>query len=373
MNVLFVDGAANGAAPLACDLFKQLMGSKLKVSCATIDTESIDDLARTLVDVVVTVDNQAADRVLHLGGNPTVIHWDITAQSVDVQRRQIAAEIKNHLPRLQNIINDAAHAASLHLEPGISTCIFRPNRFDPAVHMPLIAAAGFKCIDLNCAASTRDFPWDKPAQVAELHRVSRDTGVAVFSVHAECGLGASSGTRTEPQAIDSCKKFADIAAQLSAVSVTIHAGRASDELHASFAQLRDHVRHLPCRYAWENGVDRLTAQQHGDWIRTLDPAAFSFVLDTGHSHINGNTEAYLDACAGLFSNLHVNDNNAQKDQHKIPGQGTFPWHTLMSGLERCRYIGPIMLEVQDFDRQDQIATVLADLRASVDRIKQYAA
>ena len=44
----------------------------------------------------------------------------------------------------------------------------------------------------------------------------------------------------------------------------------------------------------------------------------------------------------------------------------------MPGFERCRYIGPIMLQVQDLDRQDQVSAVLADTRVSVDRIKQYA-
>ena len=369
IDVLFIDSAGSGAAVLARDLFNKLTGNKLNVRSATIDDQTIDDLAQTRIDVIITLDAAAAaDGTPHLGGNPTRIHWDTPNQSDDAQQRRLTAAIETHLPGLHTIVDKTVHAAALHLELGVSTCVFRPNIFDPPVHMPLVAAAGFKCIDLNCAASTRDFPWDEPAKIAELRRISRDTGVGVYSVHAECGLGASSGTRTEAQAIDSCKKFADIASELGAVSVTIHAGRAADHLHDSFAQLRDHVRHLPCRYAWENGVDRLTAQQHGDWIATLDPAAFSFVLDTGHAHINANTEAYVDACTGLFSNLHVNDNNARKDQHRTPGQGTFPWHTLMPGLERCRYVGPIMLEVEARDRRDD-ATALADLRASIEHIK----
>ena len=367
IDVLFIAGVDSSAAVLACDLFNKLTANKLTVRGAVINDQNIDDLTQTRIDVIITLDDAAADGTPHLGGNPRRMHWPMPDQA----EAEPAAAIESHLPGLQTIVSKTIHASALHLEPGVSTCVFRPDVFDPPVHMPLVAAAGFKCIDLNCAAGTGDFPWDQPDKVAQLARISRDTGVAVFSVHAECGLGASSGTRTEAYAIDSLKRFADLAVELGAVSVTMHAGRAADHLHDSFAQLRDYVRHLPCRYAWENGVDRLTAQQHGDWIRTLDPAAFSFVLDTGHANINGNTESYIDACAGLFSNLHVNDNNGEKDQHRTPGRGTVPWQNLLPGLERCGYVGPLMLEVEARDRRDD-ATALAELRASIDHIKQSA-
>ena len=44
------------------------------------------------------------------------------------------------------------------LSLGLSTCIVRPNKFDPATHLPAFAAAGFEWIELNCFLGSEPGP-----------------------------------------------------------------------------------------------------------------------------------------------------------------------------------------------------------------------
>ncbi|MBT4499924.1 MAG: sugar phosphate isomerase/epimerase [Gemmatimonadetes bacterium] len=282
-----------------------------------------------------------------------------------------AAEDRLHLPR-------DTDASDLYLAPGISTCVVRPSRFDPVLHLPAIAAAGFKCIELNCFLGSDDFPWDRPAQVAELARIAEDTGVRVCSVHAEGGFGSYRGNRSERLAVDMCKAYADLAAELEASVVVCHAGvpearsreEGLEQLRASVEELSSHIIGMPCKYGWENEPVGLSTAEHLEWIRGLAPNSFGFVLDNGHSNIGATTDLYLDSCRGLLCSLHLNDNDGKKDEHRIPGAGSFPWQGFMTRLENVGYIGPMMLEIEARDRQDDLAGVLTEARAAVAAIVQ---
>jgi len=219
-----------------------------------------------------------------------------------------------------------------------------------------------------------------PAPVNELRQSLADTGVRLYSVHAAGGLGGMRMGHSEGLSVDLCKAYADLAADLGAPIVTMHAGLPDGgekdantrHLFRSLDELARHVLDMPCRYAWENAPWGHATTEHLEWIRELDPGTFSFVLDNGHSHITGTTEAYLEACHGLLSNLHINDNNGKNDEHKIPGAGSLGsvgWRDFMGQLRSSGYVGPLMLEVEARDRQDCLDDVLAEARASVDWLK----
>lgn len=262
---------------------------------------------------------------------------------------------------------------SMHRVPGLSTCVVRPSRLDPALHLPAFAAAGFECIELNCFLGSDDFGWDRPANVRELSRIAADTSVAVHSVHAEGGLGGYRGDRTELLAVDICRTFADLAAELGATLVPFHAGlvdgpdraTAIRQLRASLDTLADHVLGMPCRFGWENEPLGLSTAEHLAWIGDLDPEAFCFVLDNGHSHIAGTTDAYLDTCGALLGGLHLNDNDGTRDLHVLPGRGSFSWRGFMRRLEITGYAGPLTLEIEARERQDELPAVLAEARDAV--------
>ncbi|MFC1452142.1 TIM barrel protein [Verrucomicrobiota bacterium] len=353
------------------------------VDTAKLHPKHVQSFADTTLDCVVTLGDRARAETPQVGGNPRRMHWDIadpadadgTGQEERVFRDTIAI-IEDRLPHLLEAVEKGTHASSLHLAPGISTCVVRPSRVDPAVHLPAIAAAGFKCIELNCYLGSDDFPWDRPSRIAELSRIAADTGLRVYAVHAEGGLGSYRGKRSERFALDLCKCYADLAAELGAMVVTCHAGlpdmrsrrEALRQLQSSIEELSRHVLGMPCRYGWENEPLGLSTAEHLEWIRELEPGTFGFVLDNGHSNIGGTTDLYLDSCKGLLCNLHLSDNSGNRDEHRIPGTGSCRWHNFAARLASAGYVGPMMLEIEARDRQDALPSVLAEARAAVSMI-----
>lgn len=406
-TVLFVCTGNAGRSQIAAALFSRLAGAGVTVLSGGVEPwdelhpvaaqllvelgfdttglypKHVDSFASTDLDWVVTIGDRAQTEIPRLSVAATWVHWAIadpadadgTGQEEPVFRRTLAA-IEARLPQLLEHMAGVVQARDLHFAPGISTCIVRPNRFEPATHLPMIAAAGFSCIELNCYLGTDDFQWDRATHVRELRRVADDTGVSVYAVHAEGGLGGYRGPRSEQLAIDSHRAYADLATELGAPVVTMHAGlsgedqTSSDELAASLDGLAHHVLDMPCRFAWENAALGLPPAAHLEWIRRLHPGSFGFVLDTGHSHRAGTTDAHLDACAGLLCDLHINDNNGTADEHRLPGSGGIRWHGFIDKLERADYVGPLMLEVLATERQDVLPRVLADARASLEFIKR---
>jgi sugar phosphate isomerase/epimerase/protein-tyrosine-phosphatase len=338
-------------------------------------------IAETLFDWVILIGDRAQTEAPRFRGSPAVINWDVsdpadadgTGQEEAAFRRSLAM-IESRLAALCEVVKQGTAPSQVHLRPGISTCIVRPGRFDPARHLPLVSAAGFASIELNCFLGSDDFPWDRPSRVRELRQIADATGVRIASVHAEGGIGGYRGARSERLAVDLCKVYADLAAELGAPVVTMHAGLAAGQdrdratvlLRESLEELARHVRAMPCAYAWENAALGLSPAEHLDWIRDLGQAAFGFVLDTGHSNIDRTTEAYLAGCGGLLLGLHLNDNNGKADKHEMPGRGTARWGGLASRLEQDGYVGPLTLEVEARDRQAELETALAEARASID-------
>ena len=94
------------------------------------------------------------------------------------------------------------------------------------------------------------------------------------------------------------------------------------------------------------------------------------MLDNGHSNISGTTGACLELCRGLLCDLHLNDNDGNEDAHALPGAGSCEWDGFMKKLEGTGYVGPLMLEVEARDRQDDLPAALRDAYDAIEMIKQ---
>ena len=344
----------------------------------------VRSFANTALDWVVTIGGPARDKTPMLPGNPRRIHWDIsdpadadgTADSEAVFRRA-KDRIVGRLPVLLDMVRRGGSARQLNRAPGMSTGIVRPNRFDPAAHLPLLADAGFACIELNCNFGSDDFPWDRPAEVRELARIAADTGVAIYSVHCDGAKLPAVDAKERRLGLDLAKAYADLAAQLGAHVVPIHAGppddidkdAAIDVLRQALEELERHVLPLPCRYAWENPAYSLSAAEHFGILSDLNPGAFGFVLDTGHGQLNGNLDEYLSLADLRLCDLHLNENDGESDLHQNPGEDAIKWDSVKAALDAAGYVGPLMLEVHAFDRQDELPTVLAEARRSAEMLR----
>ena len=404
-DVLFVCTGNAGRSQMAEALFRQMAGDLAAVHSAGVDPwdhlhpvaarlmhergidltghhpKHVDTMVDRGFDVVVTLGPNALAGTPRLPGNPRRIHWDIgdpadadgTPQQEDVFRRTMA-RIEERLPDVLALVNDAPRASELHLAPGLSTGHVRPRRFDPPLDVPMIADAGFRCIELNCCIGSDDFPWDKPAAIRELASVAADTGVEIFSVHSSTCWFPLRGDKQNRMAIDLCRTFADLTAELGAQVVVIHAGLNTDLdpsvsaplLRDALEELQAHILPMPCAFAWENTAPGLTPEELAAWIGELNPGAFGFVLDTGHTNFVGDGDRYLHACGSRLISLHTNDNDGRRDQHIVPGDGTYSWDGYVDKLAAAGYVGPLMLEAFPPSPDDDLPTFLAKAKASVD-------
>ena len=400
-NALFVCTGNAGRSQMAAALLERALGDTARVfSAGVAPWDHLHPVAirlmaergislegcrpkhlRTLEDVpfdlVVTLGDQARDGTPPLAGNPRRIHWDISdpadADGLPCREetfRTALASIETRLPEVIQVLRTSPLARQLHLTPGISTCVVRPNRFDPGRHLPLFAQAGFGCIELNCFLGSDDFPWDRPAAVRELARVAGDTGCRVFSVHAGGQMLPPADLRERRTAVDVTKAFIDLTAELGAAVTVIHARPPSDspcareELRQTLADLQQHVLPMPCMIGWEN-CTCLGATDHLSVLAELNPGAFGFVLDNGHSNLSRDTDVYLRGVARRLIDLHLSDNDAAKDQHAIPGRGCFHWDGMVDRLLECGYTGPLMLELLPNVRPEDLPAVLQEAAASI--------
>ena len=407
-RVLFVCTGNAGRSQMAEALFRQAAGDDVVVVSGGVEPwdhlhpmavklmgeigfdmadhhpKHVRSFADTALDWIVTIGDPARDLTPALSGNPRRIHWDIsdpadadgTADS-EPTFRWTKDRIAERLPGLLDMVRGCATARRLHRVAGISTCVVRPNRFDPAIHLPLIADAGFSCIELNCNFGSDDFPWDRPADVRELARIAADTGVSIYSVHADGARLPAVNPKERQQTVDTAKAYGDLAAQLGAQVVPIHAGLPDDMekneaealLRKTLDQLQQHVLPLPCRYAWENGAYNLSPAEHFAILNDLNPSAFGFVFDTGHAQLAGNTHEYLALAGPRLCDLHLNGNNGRDDLHQIPGQCSNNWDGFKDALAATNYTGPLMLEIEARDRQNELPAVLTEARRSADMFR----
>lgn len=412
-HVLFVCTGNAGRSQMAEALFKRLAGGQAAVSSAGVEPwdhlhpvavrlmrergldmvrdgqcpKDVRSLSDASFDVVITLGDQALSLTPELRGNPRRIHLEIKdpadADQAGADKQETAfrfalTAIEKRLPEVLACTTQEPRASALHLASGISTCFTRPdfahpNTFDPARHLPLLAQAGFACIELNLCLGGQDFAWDRADKLRTLAAAASDNGIRIYSVHAVGDWVTQAEPRRRRLMLDLAKASADVAAMLGAAVVPIHAGlpkgleRAEGEavLRDVLAELEAHVLGMPCAFGWENEAMGLTPEEHLAWIGRYRPGAIGFVLDTGHTNLAGDADRYL-AVAGLrLSGLHLNDNGGVKDDHVLPGHGTFAWEGFMRKLLRTGYVGPLTLEIQDFARQHALPALLKEAAASV--------
>jgi len=86
-----------------------------------------------------------------------------------------------------------------------------------------------------------------------------------------------------------------------------------------------------------------------DAMRMIDElgyASLGILLDTGHGHVVG--ESAIEAVRAIGDRLfhvHVDDNNGLRDEHLIPGDGSFDFEGFIDALEEVGYDGFLSAEL----------------------------
>jgi fructoselysine 3-epimerase len=111
-----------------------------------------------------------------------------------------------------------------------------------------------------------------------------------------------------------------------------------------------------------------TCSQALDFISGLGRPNIGVVLDTGHSHVVGESIPEVVRKLGdrLF-HVHIDDNLGLRDQHLVPGEGTFDFLSLIAALKTAGYDGYLGAELSwDYTLEPDQAVQL-----SRERVKGY--
>jgi len=71
------------------------------------------------------------------------------------------------------------------------------------------------------------------------------------------------------------------------------------------------------------------------------------LLDNGHAQITDeDVPATITACGDRLFHVHIDDNHGQRDQHLVPGEGTFDFVSMLRALDREGYNGYLGAELE---------------------------
>jgi len=128
----------------------------------------------------------------------------------------------------------------------------------------------------------------------------------------------------------------DLARRREALAATARElAAAADELGVRFA-----LENLPPGYHFGDDAAALA-----ETVGSLGHGGVGVWFDTGHAHLAGGVGAALDHLAPFVLGVHLNDNDARRDQHLLPGGGTIDWAGLWPRLQRLGGRVPLTLEV----------------------------
>jgi len=416
-RVLFVCTGNAGRSQMAEAMFRELTAGAFDVLSAGVDPwDDLHPMARKLMaergldlaghypqhvrefvdedlDAVVTIGDRAGAESPDFRTGTRRLHWPVDdpadadgTPDSEAVFRSTCGRIEARLAGLRQLLNSLPCRRDSAWAPAMSTAAFRPARFQPAVHIPLLVEAGFRHIELCCYMDHADFPWESAADVAELKRVAGDCGATLMSVHPpdRGNLAAAERSAREIQ-IDVLRRSVDLAAELGAASLSTHVGYGlppDDARPAALARQDETLDELEA-YVLSTPVaiclETLTARESDtpnaqlvDLTLRRPAAGFGFVLDTGHSNIAGDLEGLAEKVGRRLLNLHLNDNDGRGDQHLVPYGGTIEWTPFMQGLRNSGYEGPLTLEVYVRDSAD-LRDELARCRETVERLRSCCA
>ena len=93
----------------------------------------------------------------------------------------------------------------------------------------------------------------------------------------------------------------------------------------------------------------------------------SFCFDIGHAHIEGGVDAGFQLMRDRLVNMHIHDNNGEKDEHLLPHEGTIDWDSALTAIANTPEPLPLVLELKE---QAPGAPSIDQIRASFDKLEK---
>ncbi len=221
---------------------------------------------------------------------------------------EIIAEGMHNMPDIQEDIRKAKDSYD--------------NKF--AVHAPFS--------DLNIASLNPQIRENSVAQIIESIRICNDLGIELVTIHPgyKSPLGAY---------------FLDKIKETNKKSL-IEISRAGEEYGIVLA-----LENIPKMW-----ISLCSDAQ--EMKELIDGTNLKVCFDVGHAHISGTVDGFLDLKEN-FVNLHLHDNNGDKDKHLVLGEGNINIKEILKELKG--YNGDFVIESTSLEDGIRSKTVLKDI------------
>ena len=229
---------------------------------------------------------------------------------------------------------------------------------DIAQALDAIEQAGFHGIEVGTPPGHFD-PWNMDQVRALACRMSA-AGIAPVSIHAPFG-GLLELSDPNPHhrhaAVGGILAAASALRRLGGRVVVAHTtdvprsgedvSRRLGDCAASLNVLAHSCAHMHMTLAIENPLPHLIggAPDEFGWILGHVDSGARVCLDTSHATLGGHLERLLAVIGDRVVHVHANDHHGTRDEHLAPGSGVVPWATIGAHLERVRFEGWLILEL----------------------------
>jgi len=217
---------------------------------------------------------------------------------------------------------------------------------DPSPCLRRIADAGFTHVHW-CHQWSTDFAYSR-YEIAQIKRWLREFGLKLLDLHGTTGREKNWASDIEwvrRSGVELARNRIAMTARLGAGVVVQHlnADTVTSPVRRSLDELQPYARRLGVRLAIENTgrFDVLTAI-----FGLYGPDYIGLCYDSGHANLSGGGgAAALEPLRDRLIAVHLHDNDATGDQHKLPFMGSVDWQRLMPLIGSSAYRKCLSLEV----------------------------
>lgn len=245
---------------------------------------------------------------------------------------------------------------------GLSTgCFYNQNILDC---LALIRESGFATLEVCSAPAHLDFH-DQSAVHRAAERL-KELHLEAYSFHAPFAPNIDISSRNATQrdaSINEIFRAAEAAAMLNAHYFVLHPGPehppAVEPNEAllriqlvidSVNQIARRCHELGITCILENKLPHLAFGNIDEILWILDGIkgiAVGACLDTGHAHLSGNMDDFVQKLRSRLKMIHAHDSGGRSDDHLPPGDGKIHWAGLVRRLVEIEFHGAFILELAE--------------------------
>src|SRR5260221_740875 len=237
---------------------------------------------------------------------------------------------------------------------GISTHLYHEQRL-AREHLAQIASYGFEAVEVFATRS--HFDYHEPAAIAQLAEWLKETGLALYGVHApitdrllpgdqwgEVISNAVSDSAKRQAAVREADAALNIARQIPADVFVVHLGTPAakggeNNRTAAFRSVEEICRlaePIGIRVALEVIPNPLSdAGSLVDLLeKDLDAPRTGICLDFGHAFLMGDVADTIETVSEHLITTHVHDNGGKKNDHLVPFQGGVNWDNALMTMQK---------------------------------------